>query len=76
MAMTGNILVTPENLIETSSEAASSYVNKFNELSDDIAKIHSMINEHVNDLNEMARVFQDAERKNQEIASALSGNVL
>ena len=82
MAMTGNILVTPEKLIETSSEFSScmnqvqSYVNKFNELSDDIAKIHSMINEHVNDLNEMARVFQDAERKNQEIASALSGNVL
>ena len=57
-------------------EAASSYVNKFNELSDDIAKIHTMINEHVNDLNEMARIYQDAERKNQEISSALSGNVL
>ncbi len=105
MAMTGNLLVTPEKLIETSSEfgscmnqvqsltssmmdlikatssfwegeAASSYVNKFNELSDDIAKIHTMINEHVNDLNEMARIYQDAERKNQEISSALSGNVL
>lgn len=51
-------------------------MNKFNELSDDIAKIHTMINEHVNDLNEMARIYQDAERKNQEISSALSGNVL
>lgn len=105
MAMTGSLLVTPEKLIDTSSEfsnrmsqvqsltnsmmdlirsmssfwegeAASAYLNKFNELQDDIQKIHSMINEHVTDLNEMARIYKKAEIKSQEISGALSGNVL
>lgn len=59
-----------------SGEAATAFVNKFNELQDDIQKIHNMINEHVTDLNEMAKIYQEAERKSQEIAGALSGNVL
>lgn len=57
-------------------EAANAYKNKFNELSDDIQKIHNMINEHVEDLNEIAAEYERAEAKNQEISSALSGNVL
>lgn len=57
-------------------EAASAYLNKFNELQDDIQKIHTMINEHVTDLNEMAIIYQKAESKSQEISGALSGNVL
>ncbi|MDD3253300.1 MAG: WXG100 family type VII secretion target [Lachnospiraceae bacterium] len=105
MAMTGSLLVTPEKLMETSSEfsncmsqvqslttsmmdlihgmnsfwegeAASAYNNKFNELQDDIQKIHTMINEHVTDLNEMATIYKNAESKSQEISQALSGNVL
>ena len=57
-------------------EAANAYKSKFNELSDDIQKIHNMINEHVKDLNEIAAEYQRAEARNQEISSALSGNVL
>ncbi len=103
--MEGNLLVTPEKLIETSSEfstcmgqvqtltsnmmeqvrgmssfwegeAATAYLNKFTELEDDIQKIHTMIQEHVTDLNEMAAIYQKAESKSQEISGALSGNVL
>lgn len=57
-------------------EAATAYLNKFNELQDDIQRIHTMINEHVKDLNDMARIYQEAEKKSQEISGALSGNVL
>ena len=103
--MEGSLLVTPEKLIETSSEfstcmsqvqnltssmmeqvrsmssfwegeAATAYLNKFNELEDDIQRVHTMIHEHVTDLNEMAAIYQKAEAKSQEISGALSGNVL
>ena len=92
--MEGSLLVTPEKLIETSSEfstcmsqvqnltssmmeqvrsmssfwegeAATAYLNKFNELEDDIQRVHTMINEHVTDLNEMAAIYQKAESKSQ-----------
>ena len=103
--MEGSLLVTPEKLIETSSEfstcmgqvqtltssmmeqvrgmssfwegeAATAYLNKFNELEDDIQRVHTMLQEHVTDLNEMASIYQKAESKSQEISGALSGNVL
>ena len=57
-------------------EAASAYMNKFNELEDDIQKIHNMISEHVRDLEEMAAIYQKAEDSSQEIAGNLPGNVL
>ena len=105
MAMTGSLLVTPEQLISTSNEfnghmqqvrqitgsmtdtvkaltgqwegeAATAYQNKFNELQDDIAKLAAMIQEHVTDLQEMAKKYQEAEKASQEIAGSLSGNVL
>ena len=103
--MEGSLLVTPEKLIETSSEfstcmsqvqnltssmmeqvrsmssfwegeAATAYLNKFNELEDDIQRVHTMINEQGTHLNEMAAIYQKAEAKSQEISGALSGNVL
>lgn len=58
------------------SNAADAYRNKFHELQDDIEKIHKMIQEHVNDLMEMARVYQEAENKSQQISASLSGSVL
>ena len=105
MAMTGSLLVTPEQLISTSSdfngrmqqikqitgsmteteksltgkwegEASTAYQNKFNELQDDIAKLAAMIQEHVTDLQEMAKQYQQAEKASQELAGSLSGNVL
>lgn len=103
--MTGTLLVTPQELRNTSmefdscmgqvkgltdnmmelirntssfweGEAASAYKSKFNELSDDIQKIHNKIQEHVQDLKDIAGEYERAESKNQEISSALSGNVL
>ena len=38
-----------------SGEAASAYIKKFDGMQDDISKIIKMINEHVTDLQEMAR---------------------
>lgn len=103
--MTGQLLVTPEQLISTSNEFSSTntqvktitnqmleiikgmsatwegeantaYLNKFNQLSDDMDKIYRMINEHVEDLQEMAANYQQAENTNIETAGALAGDVI
>ena len=57
-------------------EASNAYQNKFDQLKDDIEKIDKMIKEHVNDLQEMAKVYQDAESANTDMANGLSGDVL
>ena len=59
-----------------SGEAATAYVNKFNGLQDDIARIIAMINEHVTDLNQMAQEYQTAESTNEQMASSLSSDVI
>lgn len=59
-----------------SGEAATAYNNKFNQLNDDMVKIYSMINEHVKDLTEMARTYQEAENANVEVASGLTGDII
>lgn len=103
--MTGQLLVTPEQLISTSNEFSSSnsqvktittqmidiikslssswqgeastaYLNKFTQLEDDMDKIYRMINEHVNDLQEMANNYKMAEQANVESANALAGDVI
>ena len=102
---TGILKVTPEKLIEASTEfsstgktiraltqemneivtslksvwmgeAASGYSAKFAELSDDIEKINRMIQEHVTDLNEMAREYQTAEDANMEQSAGLATAVV
>ena len=57
-------------------EAATAYSQKFQSLQDDMEKMNSMIKEHVDDLNEMAKRYQDAERKNMEDSNALAGDVI
>lgn len=57
-------------------EASTAYVNKFNQLNDDIAKLAGMINEHVTDLNEMASVYRTAEQANEELSNSLAGDVI
>lgn len=54
-----------------SGDAASTYVNKFNGLQDDIDRMIRKINEHVADLNAMARTYEETENKNQELANTL-----
>lgn len=57
-------------------DASQAYVNKFNQLNDDIAKMANMINEHVTDLNEMANVYRTAEQANEELSNSLAGDVI
>lgn len=57
-------------------EAATAYVTKFRELEDDIQRMIKMVQEHATDLEEMARVYREAENANVEAASSLSGDVI
>lgn len=59
-----------------SGEAASAYQAKFAALQADIAKINTMIQEHVDDLNEMAAEYERAEGEAQQEASALKTDLL
>ncbi len=52
-------------------EAATGYGAKFAELADDIEKINRMIQEHVTDLNSMAREYQTAEDANTQQSASL-----
>ena len=57
-------------------EAATAYSTKFHQLEDDMEKMHRMIDEHVKDLNEMARQYQTAESANIDTSSSLTGDVI
>lgn len=57
-------------------EAASAYIAKFHELEDDIQRMIRMVQEHATDLEEMARVYMEAENRNVESAASLSGDVI
>lgn len=57
-------------------EAATAYNTKFHQLDDDMEKMHRMIEEHVKDLNEMARQYQTAETANMDTSNSLSGNAI
>ena len=57
-------------------DAANAYRNKFNGLQDDIARLISMINEHVTDLNEMANIYKQAENADLNDISSLSSDVI
>ncbi len=57
-------------------EAATAYTTKFRQLDDDIQKMLRMIQEHSNDLTEMARVYREAETANQDEIAGLAGDVI
>ena len=57
-------------------EAATTYTGKFNQLEDDMQKMNRMIQEHVKDLNEMAREYENAETISVETGSALANDVI
>ncbi|MCR4924549.1 MAG: WXG100 family type VII secretion target [Lachnospiraceae bacterium] len=57
-------------------EAADSYNSRFFSLQDDIEKINRIIQEHVNDLNEMAREYQNAESAGMEASSMLMNDAV
>ena len=103
--MEGILRVTPEKLIQTSGEfattgnqmknltsemisqiqgmkgiwqgeAADAYGTKFNSLQTEMDKLYRMVQEHVNDLQEMAAQYQMAETGNTEQGSGLNINVI
>ena len=57
-------------------EAATGYGTRFSQLQDDMEKINRMIQEHVTDLNEMAREYQTAEDANTEQSASLVTDVV
>ena len=77
----GNLTSQMTQLIEGlasvwEGEAATAYTTKFRQLDDDIQKMIRMVQEHSNDLNEMARVYRDAETVNQDEIAGLAGDVI
>ena len=57
-------------------EAATTYMNKFRSLETDIQTLNRMIQEHVNDLQQMATIYSDAEQSNIEAAASLASGIL
>ncbi len=57
-------------------DAATTFVNKFNQLDDDMIKLGNMAKEYANDLTEIATIYQQAETANAEAAQALSADVI
>ena len=58
-----------------SGDAANNYTAKFNGLSEEMQKIDSMINEHIDDLNQMATAYEQAENSAVSAASRLKSEV-
>ena len=52
------------------------YINKFNELEDDMQLISKKITEHVTDLQEMASIYENAEKLAQESGSGLNAQLI
>ena len=74
-SLTQNMMDIVNQLQPTwAGEAATGYYNKLKGLQGDMTKLHKMINEHVNDLVEMANVYERAEAANVQAASALKIN--
>ena len=57
-------------------DAAQAYINKSRGLEDDIQKMNNMIQEHVNDLNDMAQRYDDANTAAVDLAGTLSSDVI
>ena len=57
-------------------EASQAYINRFNQLQDDIATLTSKVNKHVKDLNEIAARDREKERIIVERANALPADII
>lgn len=57
-------------------EASNTYIQKFKSLESDISVLNRMIQEHVNDLQQMANLYQTAEQQNTEEAASLSSGII
>ena len=57
-------------------DAANAYKKKFTSLQDDINRMCKMINEHVTDLQTMAKQYETVEQANMNLGNSLSGDVI
>ena len=57
-------------------EAATAYMTRFKGLEDDIQRMIGMVQEHSSDLEEMARIYQEADSASAEEANSLSSDVI
>lgn len=57
-------------------EASVAYGNKFDSLQPDMEKLYRMVQEHVQDLQEMARQYKAAESGNTDKGSSLQSHVV
>lgn len=61
---------------EWQGDAANTYHNKFQLLQGDMDKMYRMIQEHVEDLQEMAKQYQEAEHINLQEGQSLGNDVI
>lgn len=74
-SLTQNMMDIVGQLSSTwAGEAATEYYNKLKGLQGDVQKLHKMIQEHTTDLQDMAKIYQDAEKDAQQTSSALKTN--
>lgn len=57
-------------------DAATTYINRFNGLNDDIQRLIAMIREHATDLTEMAQTYTSGDNQNIQLAETLSADVI
>jgi len=75
-SMTAEMMSIVEGLKSVwQGNAASEYAGRFTGLRDDIEKINKIIEEHVNDLNQMAMEYQNAEDMSVEESSKLVSDI-
>lgn len=57
-------------------DASTAYINQFKQLQDDMDRMHRMIQEHIQDLNDMAQQYITAENANVDLGGSLAGDVI
>lgn len=75
-SMTAEMLSIVDSLSSIwQGNAATEYSGRFSGLRDDIERINKIIEEHVNDLNEMALEYQNAEDQSVEDSAGLVSDI-
>lgn len=75
--LTGEMMTLVKGLSSVwQGEAASAYGSRFDSLAPDMEKLYRMVQEHVQDLQEMAKQYQSAETGNMEQGNSLSGGII
>lgn len=75
--LTGEMMTLVRNLKTVwQGDASEAFGNKFASLQTDMDKLYRMVEEHAQDLSEMARNYQEAENMNRESGSSLNSGII